>query len=288
MAVPGMEMDLELHKRVNEQSLALLERHRLFKHRFLSAFEFHHLVKEAAFLNSSTSDSAPPYLIKSGIDVRKSILQRLVDQTHSTQSGTSTAHGPILDASSKASDVQTAFNTTSLPTNDESNGTELSPSDTTLFEFQLHKGVLSAMEALKDRFRSRKGALQRIDALRAQRDELALEISSLEAQSTLSQRRQSSLKATIDNLTTSKTLLSARQHELFRPVVLVAESWDQSVGPDVAFSRSSVLRSAMNAYNASAKWAPTTEEDSEAIKFLVRAGVLRTNPSNPLEVQLRL
>lgn len=278
-------MDLELHKRVNDQSLALVEKHRLFKHRFLSAYEFHHLVKESTVLKSESIESAPKYLIKSSIDVRRSILQRLAEQTRSTELVTASSvylFSQSSSTSSSSGNPPLDFRTV------DSSGSQRTPCDITFLEFQLHSEVKASTSSLKDRFARRKSSTERIAALKAKRDALALEVSAMEQALSTAETNQTALATKICNLTVSKSRLTRRQHDLHDPIVLLAQGWEASVGADMALSRSSVLRAAMNAFNDSARWALTTEGDAEAIKFLVRAGVLRFNASNILQVQLRL
>lgn len=272
-----------MHKRVNALSLSLLKKHRLFKHRFSSAYEFQHIVKESAAVNAKASDQDMNRLVKAGIDVRKRLLERVSAQAQLLSlSSNTTTNAPSKSSSNLMRGIEDEKDAKS-----EGNASgNRPPTNLTALEFQLHSEVLSSMSDFKHRITKRKAQKKRIEELKAKRDALALEVSAMTSDS--ARASKTSLEESICSLTVINNRLFNRKNDLLVPIVRLAEDWDASYGQEIGSSRAFVLKSVMEAYSESRQWAVVEEGDEDAVHFFVRAGVLRMNTSNPLQVQLRI
>lgn len=281
-------MDTSLIKLTHDRSLDLLNRHRLFRHRFESAYEFNHIVHEFNALESDSPQETRIRLLKAGIDIRKRLLEKveLAASSSVNQHESASNDSIILQvADNITEDPSTA--TSSAPVAQSSFSVSRAPIDITFLEFQLHHEVLSSMEDLIIGLSQQKSQKERINELKAKRDALALEVKELEA-SLPSSPSPTGLETTIASLSIQERRLSRRKDELVEPLARLVNDWDASEGSEIAYSRALILRSAMEARNASLTWATIEKEHVPAIYFLLRAGVLRVNPSNINQVQLRI
>lgn len=283
-------MDLELHRRVNDDSLAILQVHARFRHRFLLAYEFHHLATEKDVLSSSPRIEAQNRTLRAGKEVRRRILERLPlpgsTIAYAPQPNDQEEHGSSiskyhLDASTSSARMEIAGSI------QETRSLNLQRIDKAKFlEFQLYKEIMRSMTdlyELKGRVESRK---KRIEEQKRKRAIAMLQIRQLERD--MKMRTEGPLDIALVSMREREALLLGKKSELMEAISLASEGWYSTIGPDEAALRLKVLKLAMNAFFKGSAGASMGNGWQSAVKFFVGIGVLKPVSQRSTHIELNL